>query len=79
MYKSGSKILIKFVEKLLDTGYSLNIIYIILTFEDSIVELLRNNSVLCCPRNQCIKHQINQIIRSHKHLLLKKVKKNQHV
>ena len=32
------------------------------------------NIILCCPRNQFIKNQINRMIRSHKKVV-KKVKK----
>ena len=70
MYKSRSKIISKFVEKLLK--------YRIL-FKDILACLALNyrdvyNIVHCFPRNQYLKNQINRIILLHKICL-----KNQHV
>ena len=44
----------------------------------TILECFVYNFVLCCPMNQYLKNQINQINKSHKNLLLKNFE-NQHV
>ena len=43
--------------------------YKVLDYKDA--QLIAHNLVLCCPRNQYYKNQINRIITSHKNLLLK--------
>ena len=70
MYKSRNKIVGKFVEKLLKYRIMFEDI---LTFT-GLERCSAYNNVICCPRNQYAKNQINRIITSYKILLLKKVK-----
>ena len=46
----------------------------ILTFLGLDFRDVKLTCVLCCPRNQYLKNQINRIIRSYKSLLFKKLK-----
>ena len=62
MYKSRNKIVSKFIERLLLCRMMFKDIltFLGLDYRDTY------NIVLCCPRNQYAKNNINQIIKSHK-------------
>ena len=74
MYKSQNKIVSKFVEKL--RKYSILFKDILTFLGFSWLQIgFAYNIVLCCPKNQYSKNQINRIVLSHKNLL-KKLKIN---